>query len=60
MTGFYGCPNMWFFLETWDLLRSLGRDNTLHWLVCGDFNKIFYSFKKKERAFRDEGCIKDF
>lgn len=35
--------------QTWDLIRHLGRDNSMSWLLTCDFNEILFSFEKKGR-----------
>ena len=39
--GFYGHPEACQRWESWELLRLLGRQNSLPWLCCRDFNEIF-------------------
>ncbi|MFQ6669008.1 hypothetical protein Gotur_034431 [Gossypium turneri] len=39
---------------TWEMLRNLSRSQGLSWMVCGDFNEIFYSFKKVGGIPREE------
>ncbi|KAA3475508.1 reverse transcriptase [Gossypium australe] len=46
--GFYGSPYAQDRDDSWNLLRSLQRNEELHWLVCGDFNETMYGFEKKE------------
>lgn len=40
LIGFYGSLDLRNRDEYWRLLRCLGHDQSLPWLVCGDFNKI--------------------
>lgn len=47
LTGFYGAPDIREKEVTWNLLRRLGRGQTISWLGFGDFNEILYSTKKK-------------
>ncbi|MBA0739857.1 hypothetical protein Gogos_013087 [Gossypium gossypioides] len=47
MTGFYVSPDSRSRADLWNLLRELGRDQSLPWMVCGDFNEIVYSFENK-------------
>ncbi|KAA3479590.1 reverse transcriptase [Gossypium australe] len=47
LTRFYGALETRGREETWDLLKTLGKQPFTPWLVCGDFNEILYSFKKK-------------
>ncbi|KAH1038119.1 hypothetical protein J1N35_039862 [Gossypium stocksii] len=60
LTRFYSSPDVHFKEESWNLLKPLGRDQRLSWLVCGDFNEILYSFGKKGGLPRDEGGMGDF
>ncbi|KAG8489752.1 hypothetical protein CXB51_017987 [Gossypium anomalum] len=45
-TGFYGAPEVRNKSMTWELLRRLRRDNSLPWLVGGDFNEILFAHEK--------------
>ncbi|MBA0575911.1 hypothetical protein Golob_025427 [Gossypium lobatum] len=38
----------WLRDNLWDLLHRLGQDQTVLWLIVGDFNKIAYSFEKND------------
>ncbi|KAA3476759.1 reverse transcriptase [Gossypium australe] len=42
-------------VETWNLLRTLGRCSDVPWLVGGKFNDILYAFEKNGGLPRDEG-----
>ncbi|KAG8501002.1 hypothetical protein CXB51_003050 [Gossypium anomalum] len=46
--------------ECWDLLKSIGMDQSLPWLVCGDFNEILYSFEKVGGLPQDEHKMERF
>nr|POE90757.1 hypothetical protein CFP56_27341 [Quercus suber] len=46
LTGFYGHPDTNKREETWTLLESLGRSNTLPWLCLGDYNEILSQTEK--------------
>ena len=46
LTGFYGHPDTNKHEETWTLLESLGRLNTLPWLCLGDYNEILGQVEK--------------
>ena len=46
LTGFYGHPDTSKREETWALLESLGRSNTLPWLCLGDYNEILSQAEK--------------
>ncbi|KAA3471027.1 reverse transcriptase [Gossypium australe] len=58
--GFYSSPNVIFEGDSWNLLKELGRDQGLPWIVCGDFNEILYSFEKKGGLLREEEHIRIF
>lgn len=47
-------------LESWDKLRRLGEQNSLPWLVCGEFNEILYANEKQQGFLRDEHCMAKF
>ncbi|KAH1096603.1 hypothetical protein J1N35_013524 [Gossypium stocksii] len=59
-TSFYGAPEVRNKQETWDLLRRLGRNNSLPWLVGGDFNDILFANEKQERLPREEARMEVF
>ncbi|KAL4370540.1 hypothetical protein AHAS_Ahas06G0076000 [Arachis hypogaea] len=46
-TGFYGKPENKNKHISWDLLKSLGRDSNLAWIVFGDFNQIMGQEEKQ-------------
>ncbi|KAA3468511.1 endonuclease/exonuclease/phosphatase family protein [Gossypium australe] len=46
-TGFYGATDFRNKGETWALLPRLGENNSLPWMVGGDFNEILYTNEKK-------------
>ncbi|KAG8491705.1 hypothetical protein CXB51_015144 [Gossypium anomalum] len=46
--------------RTWELLRTLGRDNTLPWLVGGDFNDILFSNEKQGGILTKEARMEAF
>ncbi|KAA3474840.1 reverse transcriptase [Gossypium australe] len=48
-TGFYGAPDVREKAVTLELLRTLGRNNSLPWLVGGDFNDILFADEKQEK-----------
>ncbi|XP_075670157.1 uncharacterized protein LOC142639915 [Castanea sativa] len=52
LTGFYGQPDTSKREETWTLLESLGRYNTLPWLCVGDYNEIVKRSEKLGGALR--------
>ncbi|KAA3486448.1 reverse transcriptase [Gossypium australe] len=47
LTGFYGNPDERGRSASWNLLRQLSNNNSLPWVVLGDFNEIAISFEKK-------------
>ncbi|KAA3473504.1 Exo_endo_phos domain-containing protein [Gossypium australe] len=59
-TGFYGSPYATNKIESWNLLRKLGEDQSHPWLVCGDFNEIMYSFEKMGGSAREEWKMEAF
>ncbi|KAA3453452.1 reverse transcriptase [Gossypium australe] len=54
LTGFYGNPNERGRSASWNLLRQLSNNNSLLWVVLGDFNETANSFEKKEGRRRSE------
>ncbi|KAG8474664.1 hypothetical protein CXB51_031193 [Gossypium anomalum] len=59
-TGFYGHPEGRHRLSSWNLLQRPGTDQSLPWLVVGDFNEITYSFEKSGGRVRGERQMQDF
>ncbi|MBA0776276.1 hypothetical protein Gotri_011290 [Gossypium trilobum] len=59
-TRFYGSLNMQFRVEAWGILRFLGNDQNILWLVCGDFNEILFYFKKKGGVLWDDRRMEEF
>ncbi|XVF59199.1 hypothetical protein PTKIN_Ptkin07bG0256200 [Pterospermum kingtungense] len=62
LTGIYGEPDTNLRSQTWSLLWTLARDNSLPWLCLGDFNELMWLSEKEGgrlipewqmRAFRD-------
>ncbi|KAA3468220.1 reverse transcriptase [Gossypium australe] len=53
-TGFYGLPYANDQHDSWRLLRALGQEQQLPWLVSGDFNEILYPFEKSGGQLREE------
>ncbi|KAA3471345.1 reverse transcriptase [Gossypium australe] len=47
LIGFYGNPDVRGRSESWNLLSHLSTNNSLTWVVLGDFNEITNSFEKK-------------
>ncbi|MBA0700657.1 hypothetical protein Goari_020740, partial [Gossypium aridum] len=60
LTGFYGHPDERNRSASWDLLRQISHDQTIHWVVVGDFNEITNSFEKEGRRLRSERQMKEF
>ncbi|MBA0626339.1 hypothetical protein Godav_004020, partial [Gossypium davidsonii] len=60
LTGFYGCPDIRFRTVSWDLLRRLGQDQDVPWMVIGDFNEILSSFEKKGGRLRSARQMGEF
>ncbi|MBA0577658.1 hypothetical protein Golob_024146 [Gossypium lobatum] len=58
--GSYGAPYASFWEETWNLLRRLGNEKKIPWLVCGDYNELLYSFEKVCGVPREERRMKAF
>lgn len=46
-TGFYGHPEERNRSVSWDLLCQLNHDQTISWVVMGDFNEVANSFEKE-------------
>ncbi|KAK5775183.1 hypothetical protein PVK06_043052 [Gossypium arboreum] len=44
----------------WNFLQRPGTDQSLPWLVVGDFNEITYSFEKSGERVRGERQMQDF
>lgn len=47
LTGIYGWPESNQKHQTWDLIRSLGSDNNIPWLLGGDFNEVLRETEKR-------------
>ncbi len=60
ITGFYGCPERSGRLDSWKLLKHLGDQNRLPWVVIGDFNEIFGNSEKMGKALRAESQMASF
>ncbi|GMI71184.1 hypothetical protein HRI_000787700 [Hibiscus trionum] len=54
LAGFYGNSVERLRVESWDLLQSLGVDQSLPWLVVGDFNEILLSSEKQGSRIRSD------
>lgn len=59
-TGFYGYPNSGRRQESWDLLRTLARDNSLPWCIAGDFNDLLSNKEKRGSADRAPWLLRGF
>ncbi|GMI82621.1 hypothetical protein HRI_001931400 [Hibiscus trionum] len=59
-TGFYGCPEERNRTESWRLLKQLGVDQSLPWVVAGDFNEIAFSFEKHGGCVRSKRQMTEF
>jgi hypothetical protein len=59
-TGFYGNPDHHRRIESWDLLRRLGSDSFLPWMICGDFNEIVDNGEKLGIRSRPQRQMKIF
>ncbi|GMI80507.1 hypothetical protein HRI_001720000 [Hibiscus trionum] len=59
-TGFYGNPVESLRRDSWNLLRSLGEDQSLPWLVMGDFNEILLSSEKEGGRLRSNRNMEAF
>ncbi|CAM8882672.1 unnamed protein product [Rhodiola kirilowii] len=59
-TVFYGNPVTHRRSESWNLLRKLSDNNSLRWLVLGDFNEILFSWEKVGRRVRKEWQMQSF
>lgn len=57
---FYGSPYSNDQECTWNLLRNLGRSQSLSWMVCKDFNEILFSNEKCGGELRDEHKMNEF
>lgn len=60
ITGFYGCPERSGRLDSWKLLKRLGDQNRLPWVVIGDFNEILGNSEKMGKALRAESQMASF
>ncbi|KAA3488685.1 non-ltr retroelement reverse transcriptase [Gossypium australe] len=58
--GFYGNQEERNRSESWDLLRRLGQEQTIHWVVLGDSNEIVNSFEKKSGRLRADRQMDEF
>ncbi|XP_061999150.1 uncharacterized protein LOC133716455 [Rosa rugosa] len=59
-TGFYGNPGAADHHESLDLLRALSDDDSLPWVVFGDFNEILLASEKLDGRPRPESQMRGF
>ena len=59
-TGFYGNPDHHRRMESWDLLRKLGNETLLPWMICGDFNEIVDNGEKLGMRSRPQNQMRSF
>ncbi|XP_062005718.1 uncharacterized protein LOC133722875 [Rosa rugosa] len=59
-TGFYGNPNAADLQESWDLLKALSDEDSLPWVVLGDFNEILLALEKLDGRPRSENQMRGF
>lgn len=60
LTGFYGSPERCKRPESWKLLRRIGGQNRLPWVVFGAFNEILGNSEKLGKALRMESEMDAF
>jgi hypothetical protein len=60
LTGIYGEPRWQDKFRTWEKIRELNQNNTLPWLIIGDFNEILFSHEKEGGNARPQGCMVAF
>ncbi|XP_061999558.1 uncharacterized protein LOC133716939 [Rosa rugosa] len=60
LTCFYGNPSAAERQESWNLIRSLSDDDSLPWVVLGDFNEIVHSSEKLDGRLRPESQMRGF
>lgn len=59
-TGFYDHWDINKRMESWNLLRALGRQSLIPWLCSGDFNEILFQSEKKRGNRRADSLIFNF
>ena len=59
-TGFYGHPDAGKRFISWQLLDFLKNQNTMPWIVFGDFNEIMWSNEKSGWLDRNANQMADF
>ncbi|CAM8933405.1 unnamed protein product [Rhodiola kirilowii] len=60
VTVFYGNPSTHRRSESWNLLRTLGLNNQLPWLVLGDFNEVLFGWEIWGGRIRKEWQMRKF
>lgn len=60
LTGFYAYPESGRRCDSWDLLRTLARDNALPWCVVGDFNDLLSNEDMRGSADRAPWLLRGF
>lgn len=60
LRGFYGYPETGRRRDSWDLIRTLSRDNDLPWCIMGDFNDILSNEEIRGQQDRQPWVIRGF
>jgi hypothetical protein len=60
VTGIYGEPRWQDKFKTWEKIRELNQNNTLPWIIIGDFNEILYSHEKEGGNIRPQAFMDAF
>ena len=60
LTGFYGHPVPSLRVQSWELLRRLGKDANGGWMCMGDFNEIIGNYEKVGGNLRSIGAMNRF
>nr|GMD06060.1 uncharacterized protein LOC109186215 [Ipomoea batatas] len=59
-TGYYGCPERNKRKSSWDLVKHLSIQNTLPWILMGDFNDLLHPSEKIGRVQHPNWLIQGF
>ncbi|KMS97072.1 hypothetical protein BVRB_7g179330 [Beta vulgaris subsp. vulgaris] len=59
-TGIYGWSESSQKVKTWEMMRELGENNNLAWLLVGDFNEVLYETEKNSRNPCDFASVQQF